>query len=245
MIKVHLVMPMGGAGSRFALENYELPKPLIKINDKPFFYWATMSIIKDFEVADVIFVVLEQHVKKYCIDEEILSYFPHAKIVVIPHVLDGPVLTSLKAVDYIEDSLPIIFNDCDHMFRCTALANELKNNDSITVAGGLLTFQSSEPQFSYVKYKNGKIIGTVEKQVVSDRAICGAYFFKNKGIFENTAEMYLNDCQYKEYYMSGLYNIMIKNGGNVSAYDLDFHVEYGTPKEFSYAQNSHYFEDFR
>ena len=44
--KIHLIMPMGGRGSRFSKEGFDFPKPLIKIYDKPFFYWATRSIEK-------------------------------------------------------------------------------------------------------------------------------------------------------------------------------------------------------
>ena len=38
MMKTHLIMPMGGAGSRFANSGYMLPKPLIEIEGKPFFF---------------------------------------------------------------------------------------------------------------------------------------------------------------------------------------------------------------
>ena len=39
--KIHLIMPMAGAGSRFAKMGFELPKPLIEIQGKPFLYWST------------------------------------------------------------------------------------------------------------------------------------------------------------------------------------------------------------
>ncbi len=57
--KIHLIMPMGGAGSRFFNDGFVMPKPLIKINEKPFFYWATKSISKFVEVKDITFVVLQ------------------------------------------------------------------------------------------------------------------------------------------------------------------------------------------
>lgn len=34
--KVHLIMPMGGRGSRFSKEGFDFPKPLIQIYGKPF-----------------------------------------------------------------------------------------------------------------------------------------------------------------------------------------------------------------
>ena len=37
MSKVHLIMPMGGAGSRFYKNGFKMPKPLIEINGYPFY----------------------------------------------------------------------------------------------------------------------------------------------------------------------------------------------------------------
>jgi hypothetical protein len=37
IMKSHLIMPMAEAGLRFEREGFKEPKPLIKINGKPFF----------------------------------------------------------------------------------------------------------------------------------------------------------------------------------------------------------------
>ena len=95
MSKPHLVMPMGGAGSRFYKNGYMQPKPLIEIHGKPFLYWSTMSIMKYIDVKDLTFVVLEQHIKEFQIDRVIYSFFQDAKIKVISEVLPGPVFTAL------------------------------------------------------------------------------------------------------------------------------------------------------
>ena len=63
--KIHLIMPMGGAGSRFTKNGYVMPKPLIEIHDKPFFFWATQSILKFVDVQDLTFVVLQEHITNY------------------------------------------------------------------------------------------------------------------------------------------------------------------------------------
>ena len=70
--KVHLIMPMGGRGSRFSNEGFDFPKPLIQIYNNPFFYWATKSISKFIDLASLDFVVLQEHVDKYSIDKEII-----------------------------------------------------------------------------------------------------------------------------------------------------------------------------
>lgn len=240
MGKVHLIMPMGGAGSRFFKNGYMMPKPLIEINEKPFLYWSTISIFNYMEIEDLTFIVLKEHIEKFKINEVILKYFPNAKIKVIEKILPGPVYTCMSGIEDIKDNKPIIFNDCDHSFKCDKLNNDFNNNE-FNADGALLTFESNLPQFSYVKYEDGKIIGTIEKQVVSSHAICGAYVFKNKKIFEQMANEYIKNCPYNECFMSGIYNIMCNHNLKIVDYLLDYHVEFGTPEEYEKAKKSKYF----
>lgn len=245
MSQVHLVMPMGGEGSRFQKFGYKMPKPLIPLNGKPFFYWATQSINKFISCKDITYVVLRDHVDNFNIYQEIKKYYPDANIKVIDEVLPGPLFTCLAGIDYITDDLPIIFNDCDHMFICNAFYS-LINNDKYQDDGSLLTFESNEQRFSYVQYdKNKKIIGTVEKEVVSNHAICGAYIFRNVKIFRDMAEEYKEKCPYDEFFMSGLYNIMCNNEKVINDYLLDFHVDYGTPVDYEDAKNSNLFNKLK
>ena len=207
--KIHLVMPMAGAGSRFFKNGFVTPKPLIEINDKPFLFWATKSISNFIEVEDITFIVLEQHIKEFKIDEKIKQYFPNAKIVVIPEILNGAVLTCMEGIKEINDDLPIIFNDCDHAFISSEFNSYANSGKFDELDGGLLTFESNEPRYSFLQMDdNGNVIHTVEKKVVSKYAICGAYYFKNKKIFLDCANEYLDKCNYSEYFVSGVYNIM-------------------------------------
>lgn len=241
-MRPHLIMPMSGAGSRFYKNGYMQPKPLIEINGKPFLYWATMSIVKMVEVQDITFVVLRDHIDNFGITDVIEKYFPEARIVIIEEVLPGPVFTALHGVENILDDAPIIFNDCDHMFSCRGFANELEKSH-MDMDGALLTFVSDEPQFSYVKYdEDHNIVGTIEKEVVSDHAICGAYVFKNASFFKEVATRYISECPYNECFMSGIYNIMCADKKVVRDYLVDFHLEFGTPEEYEKAKDSKYFE---
>lgn len=245
MEKIHLLMPMGGAGSRFSKNGYQLPKPLLKIKNLPFFYWATKSITKYVEVADITFVVLQEHIDKFEIDKEIINYFPDAKIVILPEVLNGAVLTCMEGVRNINDSFPIIFNDCDHIFKCTGFYDFCNKGDFSKYEGALLTFLSNDPKFSFLRLENNRVVGTVEKQVVSNNAICGAYYFKNKSIFLAAAAEYLNKCSYAEYFVSGVYNIMADKDYNIASFVVDYHLPFGTPEEYDLAINSNKFEDLK
>ena len=246
MKKLHLIIPMGGRGSRFSKNGFVIPKPLIEINGKPFLYWATRSIEKYIEVADITFVVLNQHIRENHIDEVIRQYYPKADIVAVDfeEVAQGPVMTCLSGLRNIHDDNPILFNDCDHMFCCDVF-NKDANNGSFDYDGALLTFESDQPQYSYIRYEDGRIVGTIEKVVASKSAICGAYVVKNAETFQAMAEKYFKACNYKEFFVSGIYNVMCDEGMTVRNYTTDFHVPFGIPEEYQVAKDSPYFEELK
>lgn len=243
MQKVHLIMPMGGAGSRFFKNGFTMPKPLIEINGYPFLYWSTISITNFMPVSDVTFVVLKQHIEEFNIDKVIKKYFPDAKIVVIPKLLNGAVLTCLKGVENINDDMPIVFNDCDHLFLCNDFYNYCKAGNFAGVDGALLTFTSNDPKYSFLELNEfGNVTRTVEKQAISTSAICGAYYFRDKNIFEKSTEEYLKECAYSEYFVSGVYNVMAKNHMIIKNFTCDLHLPFGTPDEYEKAKDSEGFK---
>ena len=238
MDKIHLVMPMAGGGTRFLEHGFDLPKPLIEQKGRPFFYWAVESVNHFIDVKDIIFVVLEEHVRDFEIDRVIREYYPQAKIHIIPEILNGAVLTCLEGIKNIDDDQPVLFNDCDHAFVSEAFYNYVLQAKFDRIDGALLTFKADSPAYSYVVYdENGGISGTVEKEVASNDAICGAYYFRNCTVFRNAAESYLEGCAYREFYMSGLYNELIKGGGHIRTFPLDEHISYGTPEEYEKVKN--------
>ena len=210
---------------------------------RQFLYWATRSIQKYVDLEDITFVVLKQHIDEFGIDKVILKYFSDAKIEIVDfeEVKSGPVMTCLAGLKNIQDDQPILFNDCDHMFACGSFAEDM-NAATWDYDGALLTFESEQPQFSYIQYENNKVVGTVEKKVVSNHAICGAYVVRNAQLFREMATEYLQNCNYSEFFVSGIYNVMCQKKLNVQNYTVDFHVPFGTPVEYAAAQNSEYFK---
>ena len=237
MEKLHLIMPMGGRGYRFFKDGYSMPKPLIELNGKPFFYWSAQSVMKFIDVADISFVVLKEHIESFGIDRKIKEYYPQARIVVIPEVLPGAVMTCLEGVKGLGDG-PLLFNDCDHMFICRGFNEFCSAGDFSSPDAALLTFASDEPKYSFAKLSDsGRVLYTVEKQAVSRHAICGAYYFSCAESFVSAAEKYLTSCSYEEFFMSGVYNVLIENGADVKVFETDVHISFGTPEEYAAAVN--------
>ena len=241
--RIHLIMPMGGAGSRFQNKGFDMPKPLIPIHNKPFFYWATRSIEKFVSIKDLTFVVLNEHIKNYHIDKKILEYFPNANIVILEKQLNGAVLTCNEGLNNINDDLPVVFSDCDQLFMCNEFYEYCNSGKFDELDGILLNFIATEPKYSFLELNNGYVVRTVEKEAISDMAICGCYYFKNKEIFVKSLKEYLVNCSYQEYFVSGLYNIMIKNGAKVKTFKVDAHLPFGIPEEYEIAINNNKFEE--
>ena len=182
-------MPMAGRGSRFFENGFVMPKPLIEINGRPFFYWATQSIAKFVDCADITFVVLEEHIRDHAIDREIKTYYPDAKIVALPEVTEGAAITALRGAESLPDDEPLLFNDCDHMFVCHHFYDFCAAGDFSAPDAALLTFTSDVPKYSFAKLDEaGRVLYTVEKQAVSTHAICGAYYFGSVRTFRTAAE---------------------------------------------------------
>lgn len=238
MTKLHLIMPMAGRGSRFFENGFVSPKPLIEINGRPFFYWATQSVVKYVDGVDLSFVVLQEHVRDFGIDREIFKYYPSARIVALPEVTQGAAITALRGAENLPDGEPLLFNDCDHLFLCSAF-NAFCRTGRFAAGpdGALLTFESDSPAYSYLQYgENGRVCHTVEKQVVSRDAICGAYYFKNKKIYADACAEYLRRCDYQEFFISGIYNILAAHGADVRGFATDLHLPFGTPAEYRDAE---------
>ena len=235
---------MAGKGSRFAKDGFGMPKPLLEIHGKPFFYWAAQSIKKFVDVQDVTFVVLKEHVDMFCIDRRICEYYPSAVIHVIPQVLNGAAMTCLKGVEDVPDCDPIVFNDCDHLFRSRAFEKFAGSGFDLSVTGALLTFESTSPKYSFLDMDDmGNVVRTIEKIPVSSHAICGCYYFRSKRDFERAVTKYMKQCEYNELYMSGVYNVMAAEGEIVKSFPTDYHVSFGVPEEYAEAKVSKHFDE--
>ncbi len=234
-MKVNLIMPMAGAGSRFALKGYDVPKPMMDLNGIPFFYWASQSLMGHMEIETTTFVILREHADNFGLDLKIKGYFADANIVYLDEVLNGAVMTCMEGAKTIGNDYPVIFCDCDLMFVCDSLYDYYKA-DSLDAQGTLVTFKSSEDSYSYVRLgDDGFVAETAEKQVISEDAICGAYGFASKDVFMRAALKYMSKCPYDEYYMSGLFNILISQDMKVRSFTVDEMVSFGTPEEYEVA----------
>ena len=88
-------MPMAGEGSRFLKEGWTTPKPLIKLHDKELFLRAIGSVKVEDAPMKYSFIVRQEHIDKYQIDEKIKQILPDANIFSVQKTTRGAVETCL------------------------------------------------------------------------------------------------------------------------------------------------------
>lgn len=238
MRPLHIIMPMAGEGSRFLKEGWVTPKPLIELNGRPLFMHAIGSVQIEDAPLKYSFIVRQEHIETYGIDEGIHSILPDARIFSVLKTTRGAVETCLMAESAICDDDGIIVMDCDLEFRSPGFNTVIKENLSKLAnqvnGGALVSFESSDPRYSYAAIgEDGLVIRTAEKEVISNHALCGAYFFSSGKRFKEIAHKLLDEPEFKkpEYYVSLLYNYLLADGEDVHLSTMEEYYSYGTPEE--------------
>jgi dTDP-glucose pyrophosphorylase len=184
------------------------------------------------------FIVRQEHIERYHIDEQIRAIIPEANIFSVEKTTRGAVETCLIAESVIDENDAVIVMDCDLEFRSKTYIEGVRTilNQSADEANGgmLVSFESTEPRYSYAEVDEKMIVTrTAEKEVISNHALCGAYFFSSAKGFLKAAHRLMNEPVFTkpEYYVSLLYNYLLANGETVRLATMEEYYSYGTPEE--------------
>jgi NDP-sugar pyrophosphorylase family protein len=229
-------MPMAGEGSRFKKEGWTTPKPLIELHGTPLFIRAINSVKVDGCQMKYSLIVRQEHIDEYAIDKQIKAILPDANVFSVLKTTRGAVETCLVAESAIADDDAVVVMDCDLEFSSQEYINIIREELSKENAcgGALVSFKSDLPKYSYAEVdENGRVIRTSEKKVISNNALCGAYFFSSGKEFKQVAHQLIGEAEFKEpeFYLSLLYNYLLKAGDEVRIAHLDKYYSYGTPEE--------------
>jgi beta-phosphoglucomutase-like phosphatase (HAD superfamily)/choline kinase len=227
---INVLIPMAGEGKRFFDKGYIEPKPLISINNKKMIELVYDNInIK----GNYIFVAKKQHVVEYSLDSIIDSFCDDFTILSQDQKLDGAVKSCLLAKDLIDNDKPLIIVNSDQYISWDskkAIDYFLKSG----VDGVILTFKSSDTKWSYVKRNKYSVISAVaEKNVISNEATCGLYFWRKGSDFVKYAERMIekNIKTNNEFYVCPVYNEAIQDEKIIVSYLVDEMHGLGTPED--------------
>lgn len=198
---MRVVVPMAGKGTRTKTFSNS-PKPLIPIGNRFMFEVAVQSL--KVPITELIFVVSQEHVDVYKIDDAIQNRFPNSKVVVQTSPLTGPLTSILEASSFIDDG-PLLILDCD-MF------NEVDLTTLFQYDIGLCVQVSNNPNYSYVDMDKRLI---KEKVTISDKALSGIVFWKRGTDFVKYANASLNLSE-GELFQSSAIQLALDDGLSIS-----------------------------
>ncbi len=218
---LNIVIPMAGKGSRFADVGFELPKPLIPIHGKAMIQVVVENLTPNVEHR-FIFICQNEHIKKYDLVNKLKSYSKTAEVIGIDGVTEGQLCSVLVAKDFINNDDQVMTANSDQYidFDINAYLNVIEEKK---YDGLIMTMTSDDPKWSYAKIdKNGCVVQTAEKKVISKDATVGIFNFKKGCDFVAAAEKMIEDNQRTngEFYTCPAYNYLIKDGQKIGIYSI-------------------------
>ena len=97
-------------------EGWTTPKPLIELHGIPLFMRAIGSVSVEGATMKYSFIVRQEHIERYHIDEQIRAIIPEANIFSVEKTTRGAVETCLIAESAIDENDAVIVMDCDLEF---------------------------------------------------------------------------------------------------------------------------------
>jgi NDP-sugar pyrophosphorylase family protein len=254
MENIQLIIPMSGIGKRFVDAGYEDPKPLIMVDGKP----IIEHVINLFPgVKDITFICNEEHISNTKMKEILLSITPKCKIYSVPNnSRKGPVDAVLKIFDHIDEKKQTIVSYCDYgtywdFDGFLKYVNTENLDGAIPCYTGFHPHMLGSDNYAFCK-ETDKILEEIKEKEpftqnkMNEYASNGTYYFKSgkilKKYFKSLIDMDIN--LKGEYYVSLVYNLLVKDNLKVGIFEIENMLQWGTPLDLeTYKGWSDYFKN--
>ncbi|MDD3012982.1 MAG: glycosyltransferase family 2 protein [Candidatus Gastranaerophilales bacterium] len=213
---------LAGNSKNFENQGYIFPKFLIEVDGKPLLQ-KVIENITTLSDSEFIFVIRKEESERYHYENIIKLLVPNAKVITVENITRGAACTALFAIDLINKDEPLIITNGDQYIH-EDLDKAIKNFKDRDLDGGIITFDSVHPRWSYVRLDDENfVIETAEKRPISKYATAGFFYFKNgKDYVEAAKNMIRKDAQVDGlYYVCPTYNEMILNHAKIGVYQID------------------------
>lgn len=239
-----LVLPMAGRGSRFSKEGYELPKPLIPVNNNPMIIEAVDCLPK---TDKKVFICLEEHVKDYQVNKVLKDYYNNTEVMSISETTEGQACTCELGINHFNLDLenPILISACDNgVYYDKEEYMKLVNDETIDII--VWSFRNNQTSkvnpdmYAWLDVDEEGFIHHVScKKFIYDdplttHAIIGTMFFrKGKYFMDGLKKNYKENIRTNgEFYVDDVLNQNIKAGLKVKVFEVKNYICWGTPDDY-------------
>lgn len=249
-----VVVPMAGAGQRFASEGYVLAKPLIPVSGLP----MVTQAVHDLPPAERhVFVVRTDMAGHREIAADLQRLYPEAIVVTVERATEGQLCTTLIGVDALDDRVggtvgPITIAACDNgaLYDASTLRRLLEDPGVDVVVWGIRGYPNANrhPQmFGWIDADGDGVIRCVSVKTPlaapeSDPVVLGTFTFRDAARFRHAAQRLLdrNGRVNGEFYVDSCINDAIALGMHCRLFEVDSYLCWGTPNDlrtFEYWQS--------
>ena len=252
MNNIQLIIPMSGIGKRFIDAGYTDPKPLIEVDGHPIIKHV-VDLFTD--VTDVTFICNEKHLKETNMRDILESISPGCKIYEVSNNnRKGPVDAVYQIKDQIKDDSEVIVSYCDYgtYWNFESFLKTVRDGNfdgSIPCYTGFHPHMLGGDNYAFCREDNKVLIEIKEKEPFTDNkmneyASNGTYYFKSGSILKKYFKELMDlDINLKgEFYISLVYNLLVKDGLRVNIFEIENMLQWGTPYDLEiYKGWSNYF----
>lgn len=173
--------------------------------------------------ASYIFAFLKKEADRFHLDKVARLLEPDALVVMLASMTQGSACTALlSAVDMDQDSelLVVSVNEYVDINLATVLDDFRKKN----LDGGVLTFRSLHPRYSFVSIReDGSIAEAAQQNPISHHATTGIFWFSKTADFVEGAKNMIRKkaTTNGKFYMAPIYNEMILRQAKIGYYQIE------------------------
>jgi len=218
---MNIVIPMAGAGSRFAKAGFKKPKPLIEINGLPMIELVIRNI-RPITAHRFIFICQNQHIKDYGLREKLELWAPGSVTIGIEGLTEGAACTVLKARNLIDNDTPLMIANSDQYIDVD-INSYLKSGNERNLDGLIMTMFANDPKWSFVDLDDsGGVKKVVEKEMISNEGTVGIYNFARGIDYVAAAERMINlNLRINgEFYVAPVYNQLIQARKKIGVFNV-------------------------
>lgn len=237
---MNIIITLAGKSIRFKEAGYKKPKFLINLNNKELVLNKVVNMFN--KTKDTFFFIINKDQSNIKGLKKYLTKIVNQKhIITIPSHKKGPVYSVLSCEPYINKNEKIIISYCDFFifWDYKMFLNEVDGFSAAAPAfKGFHPASFGSTYYAYMKVnKKNELIKLKEKQSFTKKrfnepASTGIYYFKNFNFFLKYAKkLLLQKIQLKEYYVSLLLNLIVKDKIKVKITYVNKFVCLGTPKD--------------
>ena len=145
------------------------------------------------------------------------------EVITMSNPTQGALATALLPIELIAPNTPILLIPTNSVVDANALSDFASKMIKDGVVAGALLFRSDNPDFSYARIHNNRVIEFIEKKVVGDMATTGVFYFRDKVLVLECAKWAFVNSQItnSQFFVAPSLNYVLTSGQEVGFSQID------------------------